>query len=221
MIPHRVFVTGGTGYIGRALVPELLRRGHGVRVLVRESSRARAPAGAEVVVGDALRADTFAGGVGGCGTLVHLIGTPRPSPAKAAEFRAVDLPSVSAAVAAAQRAGVAHLVYVSVAQPAPVMQAYVEVRRQAESIISDSGVPATLLRPWYVLGPGHRWPIMLLPLYALLARLPATRAGATRLGLVTRSQMVAALAQAVDAPPRNGTRVVDVPEIRRAGRRKP
>ena len=47
-------------------------------------------------MGDALRAETFAGAVGPSDTLVHLVGTPRPSPAKAAEFLAVDLPSVRA-----------------------------------------------------------------------------------------------------------------------------
>ena len=50
---------------------------------------------------------------------VHLVGTPHPGPAKAAEFRRVDLPSVAAPVAAARDRGAAHFVYVSVAQPAP------------------------------------------------------------------------------------------------------
>jgi hypothetical protein len=49
---------------------------------------------------------------------VHLVGTSHPSPAKAAEFQRVDLPSIQAAVSAARSANVAHLVYVSVAHPA-------------------------------------------------------------------------------------------------------
>src|SRR5215831_3423834 len=53
-------------------------------------------------------------------------------------------------------------------------------------------VPATILRPWYVLGPGHRWPYLLVPVYALLRQIPATRAAAERLGLVTLGQMIAA-----------------------------
>ncbi|MFL5496079.1 MAG: hypothetical protein ACJ8DC_16970 [Gemmatimonadales bacterium] len=106
-----------------------------------------------------------------------------------------------------------HLVYVSVAYPAPVMRAYLAVRQEGETLVQASGVPATLLRPWYVLGPGHRWPYLLLPLYSVLDRLPATRAGAARLGLVTRREMVAALVSAVEHPPA-GIRVVEVPEIR-------
>jgi uncharacterized protein YbjT (DUF2867 family) len=108
---------------------------------------------------------------------------------------------------------VRHLVYVSVAQPAPVMQAYIAVRQEGERLIREAGLTATILRPWYVLGPGHRWAYLLLPIYKLLERLPATRNGAQRLGLVTHRQMLAALVRAVEHPP-DGVRMVSVPEIR-------
>jgi uncharacterized protein YbjT (DUF2867 family) len=107
-----------------------------------------------------------------------------------------------------------HLVYVSVAHPAPVMRAYIAVRQEGEALVATSGIRATILRPWYVLGPGHRWPYVLVPAYAVLRRLPATRAGAERLGLVTHEQMVAALVRVVEAPPDSGVRIVEVPEIR-------
>jgi uncharacterized protein YbjT (DUF2867 family) len=148
-------------------------------------------------------------------TLVHLIGTPNPSPAKAAEFQRVDLASVRAAVEAAAAAQVAHFVYLSVAHPAPVMHAYQGVRIEGERLIRDAGLTATVLRPWYVLGPGHRWPMLLMPLYAIARLIPAFRAGSLRLDLVTIEQMVAALVRAVDEPPPRATiRVVEVPEIR-------
>jgi uncharacterized protein YbjT (DUF2867 family) len=93
------------------------------------------------------------------------------------------------------------------------MRAYVAVRQEGEALIRASGLPATLLRPWYVLGPGHWWPCVLYPLYALGEWLPATRAGARRLGLVSRGQLVTTLVRAVEEPP-TGVRVVEVPEIR-------
>jgi uncharacterized protein YbjT (DUF2867 family) len=209
-----VFVTGGTGYIGRGLVDALLARGHPVSVLARPGSQGRVSAAARTVIGDALDAASFADAIPRDATVVHLVGTPHPSPAKAAEFRRVDLASIKATVAAAVQAGARHLVYVSVAQPAPVMHAYIAVRRDGEALVATSGIPATILRPWYVLGPGHRWPYVLLPAYAVLRRLPVTRSGAERLGLVTRAQMIAALVRAVEHPPDGGVRIVEVPEIR-------
>ena len=214
-MPNEVFVTGGTGYIGLRLIPELLSRGHRVRALAREGSAGRLPPGCEAVAGNALDAASFAGRVAPADTFVQLVGVPHPSPAKAEQFRQVDLVSVRASAEAAARAGVSHFVYVSVARPAPVMKAYQDVRSQGEESIRATGMRATFLRPWYVLGPGHRWPHLLRPAYWLFERLPATRESARRLGLVTLEQMVLALAGAVEDPP-EGIRILDVPAIRSA-----
>jgi len=212
-----VLISGGTGYIGRRLAAALLTRGHNVRVLARHESVPRVPAGATAVVGNALSAADVTAALTPDTTLVHLVGTPHPSPSKAAEFKAVDLPAALASVAAAAEQRIAHLVYVSVAHPAPVMEAYIASRAAAEAAITDAGLTATVLRPWYVLGPGHRWPMVLTPLYAILRRFSSTRESAERLGLVTIDQMVAALVRAVEHPPTSGTiRVMDVTEIRRA-----
>jgi len=83
-------------------------------------------------------------------------------------------------------------------------------------MIREAGLTATIIRPWYVLGPGHWWPKALVPLYKLLEAIPATRAGALRLGLVTIDQMVAAIVHAAENPPPPGQqRIVDVAAIRR------
>jgi uncharacterized protein YbjT (DUF2867 family) len=212
-----VVVTGGTGYMGRPLVEQLVARGHRVRVLARAGSTSRVPAGATAVVGDALDEASVSAALSAGITLVHLVGTPHPSPAKAQEFANVDLVSVRAAAAAARRTGAAHFVYVSVAQPAPMMKAYVAVRAEGERIITDAGLTATFIRPWYVLGPGHWWPVVLIPGYALAEAIPAWRDSARRLGLVSLAQMVGALVRAVESPPPAGTRrIVAVPEIRAA-----
>jgi len=209
-----VFITGGTGYLGRPLIEQLVAGGHSVHALTRPESQARLPAGAVPVIGDALDAASFATAIPPDATLVHLVGTPHPGPAKAAQFVSVDLASIRASTLAAVTARVKHIVYVSVAHPAPVMQAYIEARVQGEELVRATGIAATLLRPWYVLGPGRYWPCLLMPFYALFRMLPATRAHALRLGLVTREAMVAALLGAVAAPPASGVRIVDVPAIR-------
>ena len=138
-----------------------------------------------------------------------------------AAFHSVDLASARAALQAARVAGtVRHFVYLSVAQPAPVMKAYVAARREGEAALAASGLPSTVVRPWYVLGPGHWWPLLLLPFYSLARLFPRARTTAHRLGLVTLPQMVSTLVRAVESPPA-ATRVIEVPEIRRAGRTLP
>jgi uncharacterized protein YbjT (DUF2867 family) len=212
--PQSVFITGGTGYIGSRLIPRLLARGHRVRALVRPGSEHKLPPGCDVVPGNALDANSYQNAIGPATTFVQLVGVAHPSPAKAAEFRSIDLVAGREAVKAALHTGVRHFVYVSVAHPAPMMKAYIAVRTECENLIRAGGLNATILRPWYVLGPGHRWPYAILPFYWLLERLPATRQGARRLGLVTLEQMLVALTNAVEHPC-EGHRVLSVPEIRR------
>ena len=171
--------------------------------------------GARVVQGNPFSSDEIVAACRAGDTLVHLIGTPRPSPAKAKQFLDIDLASIRAAAVAAQRARAGHIVYVSVAHPAPVMKAYIDARQQGEAAIKAAGIPATILRPWYVLGESHWWPYALLPLYKLFELVPSTRESALRLGLVTRTQMVTALMRAIEDGA-GGAGIRDVPAIRGA-----
>jgi len=186
MLPPRcVCLTGATGYIGSRLAASLIGRGHQVRALARKGSEQRLPAGCVPILGDALDHRTYAARVAPADTFVHLVGVANPGPAKAEQFRT-----------------------------APVMKAYTAARADAEALIGRSCLAATILRPWYVLGPGHRWPVLLLPLYWLGALVPLTREGARRLGLVTLAQMLRALVWAVEHPA-TSVSVLEVPDVRR------
>jgi len=210
-------VTGGTGYIGRRLIPLLVEGGHTVKAVVRAGSENKLPGNVSAVIADPLREDSYTEAVRGCDTFIHLIGVPHPSPAKAAQFRAIDLPSVKVAVKAAVDAGVGHFIYLSVAQPAPMMQAFIAVRAEGEALVRASGMKATFVRPWYVLGPGHRWAYALLPFYWIAELLPGTRESARRLGLINISQMLNALVWSVENVP-DDVRILDVPKIRELAR---
>ena len=210
---HDVFLTGGTGFMGSSLARELLRRGHRVHALVRPGSEAKLASGCKPVRGDALQAESYASQIAPADTFVHLVGVAHPNPRKAAEFRAIDLKSCQEAVKAAVEAGVRHFVYLSVARPAPIMQEYQAVRAQGEQLIRESGMAATFVRPWYVLGPGRRWPYALIPFYALARLFPATRDGAQRLALVTLQQITEALAWAVENP-REHVQTIEPPQMR-------
>src|SRR5690349_25046854 len=106
-----VFITGSTGYIGSHLVPELAKRGHVVRALVRPMSIAKLAADAHPVVGDALNSQTFKNSLAPSDTLIHLVGVPHPSPSKAEEFRRVDLVSIRETVRAIEGSSIRHVIY--------------------------------------------------------------------------------------------------------------
>jgi uncharacterized protein YbjT (DUF2867 family) len=211
--PRRVFLTGGTGYIGSRLAAILVARGHDVTALARKESQHKLPPNCRVFLGNALDGDSYAAAVVGADTFIHLIGVSHPSPAKARQFVEIDLKSTQEAIRVAAATGIRHFIYLSVAHPAPVMHAYVEARKAGEQLLRANGLNATILRPWYVLGPGHRWPYILLPVYALAKLVPGTRESAQRLEPVTLRQMLSSLEAAVDDQP-TGVRVLEAPYIR-------
>jgi len=83
-------------------------------------------------------------------------------------------------------------------------------------MIEERRLNCSILRPWYVVGPGRRWPYLLMPFYKVCEWLPFARGAALRLGLVTLDELILALIDAVESPAQGG-RVIEVPEIREAG----
>ena len=79
----------------------------------------------------------------------------------------------------------------------------------------QSGMRATFVRPWYVLGPGHRWVYGILPMYWLAMLAPKGRETARRLYPVKLANVVRAIVDAVDRPP-DSVRLIEADELRRA-----
>lgn len=210
-----VFITGGTGYIGRRLIPELLKNNIDVVVLVRKGSESKIPDGCKIVIGNALDGKTFSNEIpAGC-SFIHMVGVSHPGPSKKQQFIDIDLASIKASVEAAKGKNISQFIYISVAQPNNVMKDYTEVRMQGEKLITENFSNATFLRPFYVLGPGHYWPILLIPLYKILERIPSTKFQAKNLGLISLRQIIRALTFSVMIPP-FGIRILDVPAIKKA-----
>lgn len=212
-LKNKVFITGGTGYIGSRVIPELLENVYEVNALVRKGSENKLPDGCNTIFGNALDNNSYKDKVIGCDTFIHLIGVHHPGPGKKVEFNKIDLVSIQQAVPAAVNAGVKHFIYLSVAHPAPVMKDFIEVRMKGEELIRQSGMNATFIRPWYVLGPRHYWPYVLIPFYKLFEMIPATREAAVCLGLVKIIQIVNCISYAVLNPP-EGINIFEANDIR-------
>ena len=143
-----ICVTGATGYIGSRLIPLLTNRGHQVKAVVRPGSARNISTDISLITADPLKENSYTDSIRGCDTFIHLIGVAHPSPAKAAQFRAIDLPSIQVAVKAAREADIRHFIYLSVAQPASMMQAFLAVHAEGEALIRATGMKATFVRPW-------------------------------------------------------------------------
>lgn len=142
MIATTTLVTGGTGTLGRHVVPRLLDAGHQVRVLSRRTQKKTE--GVEYVAGDLDDGRGVEAAVRGIRTVVHLAGTQKGDDVKTRHL-----------VDAAAVAGVEHLVYISVvgADRIPVLSGvdramfgYLAAKRAAERVIETSGLPWTTLR---------------------------------------------------------------------------
>ncbi len=212
---QEVFITGATGYMGKRLVAILLQGGYQVKALVRRGSENKLPKVCASVIANPFDEKTFVNEIPeGC-TFVQLLGVSHPGPKKKDLFRSIDFASAKASALAAKEAGVSHFVYVSVAQTiTSVMKDYQLCRAEAEEAILATGIKATFIRPWYVIGPGHYWPLLFQPVFKLLEWIPATSQKARALRLVSLKQMLAAIADAVKNPPAGNLRIIEINEIR-------
>ena len=210
----QIFITGGTGYIGRRLIKLLLEKGYKVKALVRNASENKLPNGCDYIIANPFDLKSFEREIPEDATFIQLLGVSHPSPKKKEQFRTIDLASAKASACAAQKAGVKHFIYVSVAKThTNIMKDYPQCRAEGENYIRTTQIPATFIRPWYVVGPGHYWPLLLAPLFKVLEWIPSTSQKAKALRLVSLKQMLNALVYAVEHTPCE-VRVIEIDKIK-------
>lgn len=212
-----VFITGGTGYIGKRLIRILLNEGYDVTALVREQSIKKLPDGCKAVIGNPFDAATYVNSIPADCIFIHMVGVSHPGPKKKDLFYSIDLASLKVSVEAAKQVRVKHFIYMSVAQhPTKVMADYQEVRRQGEEFVLASGLTSTFVRPWYVVGPGHYWPLLFQPVFKFLEVIPSTSVQAKALALVSLRKMLFTLKNAVINTPKEINNIVEVQDIKNA-----
>ncbi len=157
----RVAVTGGTGFVGRAVTEELLRRGHAVRVLARK--RPEALSGrqeAEFVPGDVVSGEGLEELTEGAEALVHLVGIIRPAGRNT--FDAVHRGGTVNALAAAARKGVGRFLHMSALGTRAGAEAeYHRSKWKGEEAVRGSSLTWTIFRPSLIYGPGDEFVNML------------------------------------------------------------
>jgi len=211
----QIFITGGTGYMGSRLIKMLLKKGYSIKALVRSGSENKLSEGCEYVIADPFDATTFAKEIIDGSIFIQLLGVSHPGPRKKKQFQTIDLASARGSITAAKEAGVKHFIYVSVAQtPTTIMHDYQKCRAEAEALIHSTKINSTIIRPWYVVGPGHYWPLFFQPFFKLMEWIPSTSKKAKALRLVTLKQMLNTLIYAVDHPPKEGVSIIEIDGIK-------
>jgi uncharacterized protein YbjT (DUF2867 family) len=189
-----ILVTGGTGTIGRGVVPLLREAGRDVRILTRHP-RADEP-GIQHVEGDTVAGRGLAEALRGVEVVLHLAGG-----AKGDDVAARNL------AAAARDAGVRHLLLISVIGADKMPIGYFRAKAAAEQAIAESGVPWTVLRAAQL----HDF---VLPVVKGMARLPVTPAPrGLRFEPVDRDEVAARLAELTLAAPAGRVSDLAGPEV--------
>jgi uncharacterized protein YbjT (DUF2867 family) len=152
----RVFITGGTGFVGNQVVAALLQRGHAGRCLVRPASEKKLPRteAIQVVYGDVTQPESLPSAMQGCDAIVHLVGIIREFPQRGITFQRLHLEATANVVAAAKQANIHRYIHMSAleAKPAPVA-GYHQTKQQAEELVMASGLTYTIFRPSIIYGP--------------------------------------------------------------------
>ncbi len=171
-----VFVTGGTGFLGHYLVPQLLAEGFRVRMLVRPTSDVSWLDGHDVTFaqGDVTDPASVQKGMAGCGRVVHAAGRFRFW-GQEADFHSINVEGTRHVAEAAARAGARRFVHIStialIGSPPPgetiteqtrcrPADAYQRTKLAAEKEVqrfAQQGLPVVILRPGSFYGPGGRY----------------------------------------------------------------
>jgi uncharacterized protein YbjT (DUF2867 family) len=150
-----LFITGITGFVGQSLSPLITAWPGGVRLLVRTPPDKPFVPGAEIISGELTDPDSYRLALDGVTTLVHmaaLVGKAAPP-----DYMAVNVAATQNLLSAARTAGVRNILFVSSIAAGYKRRrhyAYAESKIAAERVVAEAGLPYTILRPTFILGPG-------------------------------------------------------------------
>jgi uncharacterized protein YbjT (DUF2867 family) len=151
----KVFVTGGTGYIGQAVVRALINRSHQVRLLQRPMTEREVPFPVEVVKGDLFDSQVLEQACHGMDAVIHLVGIIRERPRQGVTMHRIHVDGTTAVVSAAKHAGVERFIHMSaLGARENATSAYHRSKWASEQTVRHSKRLFTIFRPSVVFGEG-------------------------------------------------------------------
>ncbi|HEX6211459.1 MAG TPA: complex I NDUFA9 subunit family protein [Methylomirabilota bacterium] len=197
--PRRIFVTGATGFVGRAVIPALRAHGYAVRCLVRRGSELdlRGMEAIERVEGDILSSDSLERDMAGCDTVVHLVGIIREEPGRS--FERIHTQGTLNVLQAAAATGVRRYLHMSaLGTRAGARARYHQSKWAAEEAVRASPIPWTIFRPSIIYGPGDQFVNLFVRLIRRYPVVPVIGSGQQRLQPVAVEHVAEGFARAVE-----------------------
>lgn len=166
----KIFVTGGSGFVGSEIIRQLLAAGHTVRSLVHSKKASASAPQLELWPGDATEAESLQGALAGCDAIIHLIGIIREVPDQQVTFQRLHVDATRNILAAAREQGIRRYLQMSAngTRPDGVAE-YHKTKWAAEELVRAAGLDATIFRPSLIFGPGDAFVNMLA---AIIRRTP-------------------------------------------------
>jgi NADH dehydrogenase len=153
-MPKRIFVTGASGFVGAAVVEELVRRGFGVNALVNRRDLSGIAGDIRSVKGDLFDPVTLDSGMTGCDAVLHLVGIIMEQSQKGITFARIHAEGTKAAVESTRRAGIRRFIQMSaLGTRENAVSTYHKTKWQGELAVRNSELDWTIIRPSMIHGP--------------------------------------------------------------------
>jgi nucleoside-diphosphate-sugar epimerase len=151
---QRVFVTGGSGFVGLAVLDELAKRQFEVNALVRDGKSPATNPAVRPISGDLLDGEALDRGMKDCQAVIHLVGIIMEKPSRGITFQRIHVEGTRAVVDAAARNGVKRYIHMSaLGAREGAASEYHRTKYAAEQCVRASALEWTILRPSLIHGP--------------------------------------------------------------------
>jgi len=202
-VAQRVFVTGGTGFVGKHVIRALLAHGFLVRCLVRPGSEhdLKGFESIDRVPGDVLQPENLAPSVEGCAAIVHLVGIIRERRGRGVTFERMHAQATRNMLAVARAAGIKRYLQMSALGTRPGARArYHRTKWEAEEAVRASDLDWTIFRPSVIFGRGDEFVSALARALKRLPVIPVPGDGRYRLQPIPAEQVAEGFARALHTP---------------------
>jgi len=200
----KVFLSGGTGFVGSHLRKALLDKGHQIRLLVHKSGGSFGQ-GVEPVEGDITILETFADAVRGCDATINMVGIIREFPGRGITYGKLHLEATRNVTDAAEAAGVKrHLQMSALGTRADATSAYHRSKFRGEECVRASGLDWTIFRPSIIFGEKDAFVNKLAGFIRNFPAVPVIGDGAYRLQPISVIDVARCFVMALEMPETSG-----------------